>query len=262
VIAFGTVIVGAPAAQNLSITNPATTPADELSYSFTAPAGFGAPGGSFALNAGAPAAVHAITMSTATAGNPAGNLSIASDDPDQPTLLVALSGTVLDHAEASLDSTTAASDDTLDFGDHTAGGFATLPARIHDLGYDPLQARLSLLGGVITGGASRFSIVGGFSPALIAGTGQGYTVEFDDSGATPDSTYNATLTFTSADEPLPGAAPEPNLVVTLRARVTGGTVAVGDRFVPGETRLLAPSPNPLLRATNLRFDLAPMGKRL
>jgi hypothetical protein len=31
---------------------------------------------------------------------------------------------------------------------------------------------------------------------------------------------------------------------------------VGDRFVPGETRLLAPFPNPLSRTSTLRFDLA------
>jgi len=57
-------------------------------------------------------------------------------------------------------------------------------------------------------------------------------------------------------EPLPGAAAEPDLVVTLRARRTSGTLAVGDRFVPGETRLLAPFPNPLTRSATVRFDLA------
>jgi hypothetical protein len=45
-------------------------------------------------------------------------------------------------------------------------------------------------------------------------------------------------------------------VVTLRARVTGGVTAIGDRSVPGETRLLAPFPNPLSRVSTLRFDLA------
>ena len=255
-LAFGTVIVGAAPSQNLSITNPATLPADELDYSFTAPAGFGAPGGPLTLNAGAPAAVHAITMSTASAGNPAGNLSIASDDPDHPTTLIALSGTVLDHAAASLDSSAVVLGETVDFGDHPAGAFTDQLARVHDYGYDALQARLALSAGVITGGAGRFSIVGGFTPALIAGVGQSYELAFDDLGATPDSTYDGALTFSSGDEALPGAAAQPNLVVTLRARVTGGVTAVGDRATPRETRLLAPSPNPLVRATTLRFDLA------
>jgi hypothetical protein len=255
-LAFGTVIVGGPAAQNVAITNPAVAPADELTYSLAAPAGFGAPGGSFALIAGAPAAQHAITMSTASSGNPAGNLSIASDDPDQPVRLVALSGTVLDHAQASLDSTVALPADTLDFGDHGAGEFPTVLARVHNLGWDALQARLAVSAAAITGGDSRFSIVGGFSPALVAGVAAGYTLAFDDAGATADSAYLATLTFTSTDEPLPGAAAQPDLVVTLRARRTSGTLAVGDRFVPGETRLHSPFPNPLTRAATVRFDLA------
>ena len=259
-LAFGTVIVGGPASQNLSISNPATPPADGLDYSFTAPAGFGAPGGSFTEAAGAAPAVHPITMSTGAAGNPAGNLSVASDDPDHPTTLVALSGTVLDHAQASLDSSAALLSETLDFGDHQAGSFSTLDARVHNRGYNPLQARLALNGGAITGGDSRFSIVGGFSPALIAGVGQGFTMAFNDTGATPDSTYGATLTFTSADEPLPGATSQPDLTITLRARVTGGTVAVGDGRVPGQTRLLKPFPNPMTRASSLRFDLARAGR--
>lgn len=49
-------------------------------------------------------------------------------------------------------------------------------------------------------------------------------------------------------------------MVSLRARVTGGVVAVGDRSVPGETRLLSPFPNPLSRASTLRFDLARTGR--
>jgi hypothetical protein len=196
-------------------------------------------------------------MSTAAPGSPAGNLSIASDDPDHATTLVALSGTVFDHAQASLDSSAALLGDTLDFGDHDAGSFATLLARVHDLGYDPLQARLSVSGGAIAGGASRFSIVGGFSPALVAGVAQSYTLAFDDTGATQDSAYHATLTFTSADESLPGATSQPNLVATLRARRTSGVVAVAGRdSVPGETRLYAPFPNPFSRTSTLRFDLA------
>jgi hypothetical protein len=255
-LAFGTVIVGGPASQNLSISNPATVPADGLDYSFTAPAGFGAPAGSFAEAAGAAPAVHAITMSTGASGNLSGNLSIASDDPDHPITLVGLSGTVLDHAQASLDSSISLLADSLDFGDQSAGNFPTLMARVHNRGYGPLQARLSVTAGTITGGAGHFSIVGGFSPALLSGIGQSYPVAFDDTGATPDSAYSATLTFTSADEALPGATAEPDLVVTLRARLTGGIVAVGGGSRPGQTRLYAPFPNPLTRGSTLRFDLA------
>lgn len=49
VLAFGTVITGAVAAQNLSIANPATAPADNLDYSMTPDAGFTAPAGPLRL---------------------------------------------------------------------------------------------------------------------------------------------------------------------------------------------------------------------
>jgi hypothetical protein len=256
-LAFGTVIVGASASQNLSVSNPAVPPADILDYSLSAPAGFGAPGGAFTLAAGAPAATHAITMSTASAGNPSGSLSIASDDPDHPTTLVGLSGTVLDHAVASLDSVVVSLSDSLDFGDHETGQFPTMLARVHNRGYNPLQARLAVTSGVVTGGAGHFSIVGGFSPATVEGTAQSYPVAFDDVGTVQDSTYYATLTFGSADEALPGATGQPNLVLTLRARTTSGNVAVGDRReLPSATRFYAPVPNPLVGSSTLRFDLA------
>jgi hypothetical protein len=52
---------------------------------------------------------------------------------------------------------------------------------------------------------------------LVAGVSQAWALHFDDSGAVPDSTYTATLTFTNADEPLPGATAQASLVVALRA---------------------------------------------
>ncbi|MBI5709246.1 MAG: choice-of-anchor D domain-containing protein [Candidatus Eisenbacteria bacterium] len=253
-IDYGTVIVGAAAAQNLTITNTATAPADSLNYSFAAPAGFGAPSGGFALAATA-SAPAGISMNTATAGNLAGQLSIASDAPDNPTKLVGLSGTVLDHAQASLDSLVALTADTLDFGEHAAGEFGTLVAAVHDRGYNALRARLSVSAATITGGDGHFSIPG-FSPTLVAGTAGRWNVQFADAGATADSTYQATLTFTSADEPLPGAAAQPDVSYILRARLTGGAVAVGGTPLPTATRLYPPMPNPLIGSSLVRFDLA------
>jgi hypothetical protein len=253
-LAFGTVIVGATASQNLSVSNPATLPADALDYSFSPPAGFTAPGGPFSLAAGDPAAVHAIGMSTATSGNKSGNLSIASDAPDDPTRFVGLSGTVLGHAQASLDSSISVLDDTLDFGEHTNGGFADLPTRVHNRGYNALQAKLSVNGGPITG-SDRFSIAGGFTPATLAGIGKTYSIHFDDVGAPVDSTYEATLTFNSADEALPGAQPQPDLVVRLRARVLRVGPGVEHVELPSALRFYPPRPNPLSRAAVFAFDL-------
>src|SRR5262249_49548167 len=121
-------------------------------------------------------------------------------------------------------------------------------------GYGAAQARLNLTGAAITGGAGHF-LVTGTTPQLLAGTGASFSVSFDDANATPDSTYDATLTFTSGDEPLPGALASTPLSVDLSARLGTGTSGVDDRH-PTVTRLLAPMPNPLASASLLRFDLA------
>jgi hypothetical protein len=202
-------------------------------------------------------------MITASAAAKAGSLIVASDDPDSPSTPVALSGTVLDHAQASLDSTTALLAQSLDFGTHASGGFTTLMARVHDRGYHALRALLALNGATITGGDGRFSIVGGFTSALVAGVARTHAIQFDDAGATPDLDYDATLTFTSADEPLPGATAQPDLTVSLHAKVTAGTVGVpggpggsDGRGLPTATLLHPPFPNPVADRTTVHFDLA------
>jgi hypothetical protein len=229
-------------------------PADELSYSLAAPAGFVAPAGSFTANAGASGNGHTISMSTASSGVKAGTLTVSCDDPDSTAKQVQLSGKVLDHAAASLDSMVVAHSDTLDFGTHSAGGFSNQDACIYNVGWDALQAKLEVTGGVISGGAGRFSIVGGFQGAEVADIGHCYAVHFDATGATLDSTYEATLTLSSSDEALPGAQPQADLVTTLRARPTSGPVGVE----PGVPDLLAfhpPRPNPFRGETMLGFDL-------
>ncbi|MGH7731734.1 MAG: hypothetical protein ACRENJ_10860, partial [Candidatus Eiseniibacteriota bacterium] len=214
-------------------------------------------GGAFMANAGAAANSHAIGMGTGAAGNPSGSLVVSSDDPDNPLATVTMSGTVLDHAQASLDSTAALLSQSLDFGTHAADAFPTLMARVHDRGYGALRARLSLGSATILGGDGRFSIVGGFSPALVAGVGRTHTIQFDAAGATPDLDYDATLTFASADEALPGATAQPDLTVSLHARVAAGPVSVpGSQGLPTATRLYPPIPNPVVEGTAVRFDLA------
>jgi endonuclease/exonuclease/phosphatase family metal-dependent hydrolase len=250
---FGPVIVGATANQTLGVTNSAAAPADDLDYSLAAPAGFTAPGGSFSALA-AVTNNHSIGMSTGSTGVKTGTLTVASDAPDSLTKNVLLSGRVLAHAVASLDSSAIVVDDSLDLGNVETGGFSDGTIAVHDRGYGALQARLSVDGAVITGGGGRFSIVGGFSPVLVAGTGQRYTLHFDDSGATKDSTYEATLTFTDSDEPLPGATATASLVVHLVARPKQGNVDATPG-VPAALRFYAPRPNPLSRETRFAFDL-------
>jgi hypothetical protein len=254
-LAFDPVIVGAPLQiRDLVVGNPAIAPADSLNCLFSPPSGFGAPN-ALPVAAGDSAAAS-ITMNTGASGVLLGDLLISSDAPDDPVKLIPLSGTVLDHAAASLDSTAIVRTATIDFGSHEAGSFTPQSARVHNLGYDALQARLAVNAAAIAGAGGRFSIVGGFDPTLIGSTGQGYVIVFDDAGATEDSVYAATLTFSSADEALPGAAAQPDLVVSLSATVESGPADSSDLPLPTATRLFTPSPNPLAGHTTLRLDLA------
>jgi hypothetical protein len=254
-IAFGSAIVGATAEQLLPVQNVAAAPADELTYSLAAPAGFSVPAGPFTANAGI-TNNHVVTMDTGTSGTRGGDLVLSSDDPENPSRNVALTGVVLDHAEPSLDSLAAVLGSFLDFGEHDAGEFEDQAVKVFNLGYDALQARLQLTTADIAGGAGRFSIVGGFTPTLVGATPAPFAVRFDDQGAATDSAYTATLTFASADEALPGASARPDLVVSLEATVTSGATDVVIGPLPTLTRLLPVKPNPARGQAELAFDLA------
>jgi hypothetical protein len=258
-IDFGSVIVGATAEQTLQVGNSTLSPGDALAYSLTAPAGFTAPAGTFNVAAGASPNDHTLSMGTGTSGSPAGNLAIASNDPVTPTRNVALSGTVLDHCQPTLDSLAIALSDTLDFGAWGPGQFRDSTVRVFNLGFGATRARLSLAGGSITGGDGHFSIVGGFSPQLVGATPASVSVRFDQTGATFDSTYTADLTFTCADEALPGATSQPDLVVTLMALARPGLVGVEPGVAPSADRLLPVRPNPVMGRALLGFDLARRG---
>ncbi len=257
-IAFGTVIVGATATSPLAVTNQATVPGEPLNYLYTAPAGFLAPGGT---QSAAPGITNndAIGLDTSGPGAQSGSLGFASNSADNPNASIPLSGTVLRHAAASLDSSAALTTASLDFRTHATGEFAPLDVRVHNLGYDALQARLNLTSAAITGGDGHFS-VSGSTPRLLAGTGATFEVSFDDVDTSPDSVYTATLTFDGADEALPGSASAGPLTVALQAqRSGGGTTAVPPPH-PTVTLLRAPVPNPLAGQSVLSFDLAQGGE--
>jgi hypothetical protein len=202
-------------------------------------------------------ATDTLRLVTTAVGTVSGNLTLTSNAIESPTRSIAVSGTVLRHAVASLDSLTTLTATTLDLGTHASGGFTPATVRVHDRGYDALQARLNVSAANLTGGAGRFTLTG-VTPQLVAGTAAAYTVAFDDAGATAESTYTATLAFTTADEPLPGATAAAPLTVTLQARVQAGTTDAGP-MRPTATVLRAPSPNPLVSESMLRFELATRG---
>ncbi len=253
-LAFGRVIVGATAEQTLTVADGAVAPADELDYSFTAPGGFSAPAGSFTAATGAAGNAHTISMSTAAVGAASGTLTVACDDPDSTAKAVQLSGTVLAHASASLDSLVVTTGMGLDFGTLAGDSTVDLPVRVHNANWTSLQARLEVTGGEISGGDGHFSIVGGFAAAELAGVGHTYDVRFDAAGATADSTYEATLVLSGSDEALPGSAAASDLTVTLSARTAAADTGVPPGL-PERIAFLPPSPNPFHGSTLLRFDL-------
>jgi len=256
--AFGTVITGATATTSLTVGNPATPPADTLEYTLTPPAGFTAPPGSFERLAGPGSDSHTIGLDTSTPGVKSGNLTVSSNSLDAPNFHVGLSGTVLRHASPSWDSVAVAIDDSLDFGVHDPGGFADGEVRLHNQGYDALQAQLAVATATIIGGDGRFTITGGTAPVQLGGIGETYTIHFDDIGATRDSMYEAALVIQSADQALPGGIAMADAHVALTAQLTpGGATGIGDdRGLPGATRLYPPYPNPLRGSSTVHFDLA------
>lgn len=253
-IALGACIVGAssPPARALTVQNTAVPPADGLDLTPTAPAGFQAlpPG---AIAPGLSGTVQ-ITLDPTIVGAKSGSLALASDAPDLPLVHVPLSGTVLDHAQASLDSVAAVSSGSVDFGTHDPGAFDPQLVAVFNRDWNALRARLAVSGAAITGGDGRFAIQG-FAPTLVSSPAARWSVTFDATQASSDTTYTADLVFTSADEGLPGAAPQPDLHVALSAHVNGAPAAVG-ADLPGVTRLYAPEPNPLIASSTVRFDLA------
>jgi len=256
-IAFGTAIVGATVGTTLSVTNNAPTPGEVLSYAYAPPTGIFAPVGTLTAAAGV-TNLDAISLDTSAPGVYSGGLQLASNSVDGPNVNITVSGTVLRHAVASLDSGSVQAAGSLDFGTHDAGQFAAQDVRVHNEGYDASQARLNLTGASITGGDGHFSVAG-TTPQLLSGVGASFSVSFDDAATTADSTYTATLTFTGGDEALPGAAAATPLAVSLSARRNAGTTAVDDHRLPTVTLLMAPSPNPLSNSSLLRFALAKGG---
>lgn len=104
---FGTVYMGATAQLPLTVTNIANLALwskdgtgagiDGLTYTLSASAGFAAPGGTFdePADPGSLGNLHQISMSTAALGPLAGTLTLASDDPEAPTIVVTLLGNVI-----------------------------------------------------------------------------------------------------------------------------------------------------------------------
>jgi hypothetical protein len=244
---------GGTAQRTLNVSDGGTPPVDALDYSFsTVPPGFTAPAGSFNVANGA-TNPHTLGMTASVPGPMTGTLVMSTDDPDSLSKNVKLSGTALDHARPSLDSLTDVASASIGWGDRPQGSFGDTTVAVFDRGYGPLVARLNVTGATISGGSGHFGLVGASFPTLVAGSHAPFTVHFDDTSAATDTVYQATLTFTTADETLPGATSLGSLTVSLSAHRTAST-GVGDG-APRPLAFLAPRPNPLSSGCQLGFDL-------
>lgn len=256
---FGVVIAGGIVTRDVAVSNVAVSPADELDYTLSAPAPFGAPEGSFQAQAGAPENVHSITMSSETAGVLAESLIIASDDPDHPQVFVSLGGEVWNHAQPSAIADSVLTVAAVDFGTHAPGEFQDLPATAYNFDYGPQQAKLAVASVSLTGDP-RFSIAGEFVPALIDSVAANWSLHFDDSGA-PNGTYEALLVVHTGDEEgIPGGTGLADLAFQLTATIGGS--AVDAAVTPGALRigLIAISPNPAPSATRISFGTSRAGR--
>ena len=260
---FGSAITGGVASQNLAVDDLPAPPAATLSYSFTAPAGFTAPGGSFNNTAASAPAVHALGMSTASVGVKTGTLTVSSNDLDTTAKAVLLSGRVLAHAVPSLDSLLTTTADTLDFGTVAEGSVTERSLRLFNRGYNALQARLVRTAEFVrqppillhtlratTSGAPTFTFnAPGTAPITDVAT---YAVSFHADGVVADGIYDGELRIAPADEPLPGALADDTLRVTLHVHIQQN----GDvERLPIALRFAPPAPNPLHRGTRFAFDL-------
>ncbi len=258
---FGTVIVGAAAPwETLTVANAASAPADGLEYSLAAPGGFVAPGGSFSAGPGVEQD-HVITMGTGSSGIPSGDLDVDSNDLDDATWYVALSGAVLAHASPSLSGSGVVLEDTLDFGASAPGTHGSSPLPVHNDSYGTLQALLEVHDAEIVGGDGRFAFVGGFAAKTADSDPADYEIEFDSGAAEWDSLYTAILTFSTRDEQgIPGAADLDDVVVHLEAYVGVGVSVPGDEALT--LALSRGRPNPFTTTTVLTLGLPRAGEAL
>ena len=103
--------------------------------------GFNAPGGSFVLGPGGEND-HTISMDTFGPGDFYANLEVASNDVDDPTWYVNLSGRVLEHASPSLAQMSIVLLSTLDFGSHDVGAFSDETLSVYNETFFEFQALL------------------------------------------------------------------------------------------------------------------------
>ncbi len=256
-LAMGQVLVGTPAQATMTVSNPAPGGSDELDATVATSAPFAAFPLTFQVNAGGSSSVS-IVADSSVEGNYAGSVQVNSDAVDLSDQALPVSVTVVSPSLPSFDAALEVTASNADFGQHPVGQFSNLGVQVFNASSAALPAKLEIYAAQLTGpDASRFAVLG-FAPTLVGAAPESATVNlgFDDSGATGGTTYTATLSLSTRDDPsVSGSQNRTTLTVELTATVEAvGTPAPSAPL--GITRLLPNVPNPFNPRTTLRFELS------
>jgi len=230
---FGEVAIGQLAEAFLTLRNDGTAPLNVTSSTvINARFGVVSPTGAYSLEAGEARTITLRFQPIAT-GLQTGSISVASNDPANPTLRAEIRGTGFVNTAPNLDL----SPTSLDFGSVNINQSRTLPLNVRNAG----NGSLTLSGLAIS--STAFSIVTPATPVIVApGQTQLVSVRFAPTATGP---VTAALTVTSNDPN------RPRVVVDLAGT---GLVAVP----PPAPQITSLIPASLVRGS-LRFNLTVLG---
>lgn len=166
-----------------------------------------------------------LPVSTATVGVRTGNATVtsASQGVHNPSTALPVSVHVLRRSNPSLSATSDVDGASLEFAVDEGGVPVTADVAVANFGFGPDQARLSIQSVVVPPGP--FTLVAS-SPGEIGAVPGSASFRFDPAGLVP-GTHTRTVTITTRDESVPGAASTP-MTLVLNGTVTGAPPVPAD----------------------------------
>ncbi len=225
---LGLVMVGGTTSAPLTVQNTALPQGQDLEYTFSAPVNFEAPAGQFILAPG-DSAQHTISATGVSVPIQSGTLVINNNSDNAPVRNVLVACEVRNHAIPSTVADSQVTSSAIDFGEHEAGQFIDMAARVYNANYVANSSvPLDVYDANFTGDdASRFVLVG-FSPTPGITSFADFDVQFDDELATP-GTYSAVLNLLTRDDTaLNGATDLATISYSLSATVINPGQVPGD----------------------------------
>ena len=251
---FGPALIGAFVQRPVAISNQATAPANDLTFSTAAGAGFTIQAAPGPLGAGNTDSLL-VTMNTVAFGNRQADILVTGNDPSNPADTLIAMGEVLAHARPSLGDFQETTVTSVFLGVQQQGTFSDSTLGVHNFLWNALQAPLDAYSFSVTGPDSAHFTLVGFSPTTISGTPGSVALHFDDTNVTASTVYMANVVLhTSDDQSIPGATNLSDLTWGVTAIVTD--LATDAPQVVLRTQLHHNVPNPFNPTTTIAFDLA------